>query len=150
MATFVLHAFASTRSNVALVALAACLIAGCSDSSANWTPITGKVLIDGKPLAHGVVRFAPHGARQSMGALDERGNFTLGSYEADDGAVVGTHRVSIVAREQISETRARWYAPKHYASYQTSGLTVEVTDSSEPVVIELTWGNRRGPFVETD
>jgi len=85
-----------------------------------------------------------------MGALDETGSFTLGSYAADDGAVFGTHRVSVVAREQISETSARWYAPKHYSSYQTSGLKVEVTDSGEPVVIELTWGKRKGPFVETD
>jgi len=151
MATLVLRLFGSTRSNVALVGLAACLMAGCSDSSStHWTPVMGRVIIDGKPLTHGVVRFAPQGARQSMGALDETGNFTLGSYEADDGAVVGTHRVSIVAREQISETKAKWYAPKHYSSYQTSGLTVEVADSSEPVTIELTWGKRSGPFVEID
>ncbi len=110
----------------------------------------GRVLIDGKPLTRGVVKFAPQGERQSMGALDETGSFTLGSYAADDGAVVGTHRVSVTSREQISETRARWHAPKHYSSYQTSGLTVEVTDANEPVTLELTWGGRGGPFVETD
>ena len=127
-----------------------CTTTGCGDRGAQWSPVTGKVLIDGAELPYGVIRFAPERGRQSMGAIEPDGTFTLGSYNADDGAIVGTHRVAIVAREQIGLRKARWHAPKRYASYQTSGLTVEVTEANEPVTIELTWGNQKGPFVETD
>ena len=127
-----------------------CMTAGCGDRGAQWSPVKGRVLIDGKELSYGVVRFAPENGRQSMGAIEPDGTFALGSYTDDDGAIVGTHRVAVVAREQIGLRKARWHAPKRYASYQTSGLTVEITETNEPVTIELTWGNQKGPFVETD
>jgi hypothetical protein len=113
-------------------------------------PVSGQVTIDGKPLTTGVVRFAPEGGRASQGAIDKQGRFTLGSYEAADGALLGSHRVMIVAREQLTDTTCRWYAPKHYASFHTSGLTAEVRGPTADLKLELTWGNQKGPFVERD
>ena len=104
-------------------------------------PVSGKVLIDGKPLTHGYVRFAPDGSRPSMGRLDENGNFRLTCYEPGDGAVVGRHRVAIMSHEPVgSGNQIKWHAPKRYENYATSGLTEEVTEPTDSLVINLTWG----------
>lgn len=111
-------------------------------------PVAGQVLIDGQPLTRGVIRFAPEGGRGSMGAINGDGRFQLGSYAADDGALIGTHKVMIIAREQITETSAKWYAPKQYASFQTSGLTAKITKPTDDLKLELTWNGQKGPFVD--
>lgn len=121
---------------------------GCDDGrQEGFVPVSGKVLIDGEPLTTGVVKFAPHGGRQSMGAIESDGTFTLGSYKADDGALIGSHRIAVVAREQVNATTAKWFAPKKYSNYQSSGLTAEITEPTKGIELELTWGEQKGPFI---
>lgn len=123
-------------------------IAGCSDGRPELVPVTGRVTIDGEPLTRGVVRFATVGGRMSGGALDEQGKFTLTCFENSDGALLGQHRVTVSAMEPIGETRIRWFAPRRYSGFATSGLTETINKETESIQIELTWGNRKGPYVE--
>lgn len=120
---------------------------GCGDGRPRRVPVSGRVLIDGEPLAYGYIRFVPSGARASSAELNERGEFTLTCYQSEDGVVPGLHRVEVNAGETLSSTRVFWHAPKKYAQYRTSGLTQEIDNSTDSLVIELSW-NGGEPFVE--
>lgn len=130
------------RACFVLVLLVATL--GCSDGRPKRVPISGQVLIDGEPIKAGSIRFVPDGARPSASDLDAEGRFTLRCFEENDGAVIGTHRVEVAAREIIGES-VRWYAPKEYSDYRSSGLTVEVKEPNDALVIDLTWKGKKKP-----
>ena len=122
---------------------------GCDDRPVR-VPVSGKVLIDGEPLAYGAVIFVPEGGRQSSGILDANGSFKLTCFEKDDGALIGMHRVQVLAGDTINNTTTKWYAPKKYADRRTSGLVQEIKGPTDSVVIDLTWkGNSPDkPFME--
>jgi hypothetical protein len=130
--------------------LVTALVAGCSDGRPDRVPVSGQVLIDGAPLKRGYVRFVPKGARPSGGKLDENGRFTLESYDGGDGAVVGTHQISVAASEYVSASQTRWHAPKKYADYNASGLHWDIDGPTDSVVLNLTWaGDSHGkPYIE--
>jgi hypothetical protein len=62
--------------------------------------VSGRVLIDNRPLAHAEIRFQPTDGKDfpySVGFTDDQGNYTLRLENGSDtpGAVVGEHRVLI-------------------------------------------------------
>jgi hypothetical protein len=124
------------------------VIAGCSDGRPTRVPVSGRVLIDGKPLTHGYVRFAPADSRASTGSLDSEGRFVLSCFEPGDGCVIGAHKVTVMAQEPIGQEIIKWHAPKKYADPATSGLTQEITGPKDSIIIELSWGGQNGPFTE--
>jgi len=124
-------------------------VLGCSDGRPRRAPVSGQVLIDGKPLAYGSIRFMPVGARPAMAKIGPDGRFTLKTFKDGDGAVLGTHTVTITANEYLSETSCRWHAPKKYANPKASGLTETIDGPTDSLVIELTWDGGK-PFVERD
>lgn len=86
-------------------------VAGCGTGVA---PVSGKVMLDGKPLANAVVIFSPDreaGASGpgSQGKTDANGNFSLRLMTKDQaGAVVGKHKVTISLMEgEDSESSAK-------------------------------------------
>lgn len=121
---------------------------GCGDGRPKRVPVSGQVLIDGKPLDHGFIRVVPLGARPASGRIGPDGRFHLTTFEPGDGAVLGTHSVSVTAGEALSDTATRWHAPKKYSNTQTSGLTVTINGPTDSLIVELTWDGA-GPFVET-
>ena len=56
--------------------------------------------------------------------------------------------MQVSANEIISDSKIRWFAPKKYADFRRSGLEVEVTEPTDSLVIELTWGGRKGPYID--
>jgi len=143
--------FANSRQLRKLMAVAVpvfILIAltGCSDGRPTRVIVSGKVLIDGEPLRKGIVQFVSEGSRPSAGKLDKEGRFTLSCYEINDGIVPGTHQVMISAKEVLSESKVRWLAPPKYADYRKSGLSFEITEPTDDLTIEITWGGGK-PFV---
>src|SRR3954454_24249535 len=106
---------------LSLLFLMLVLSVGCSDGKPKRVPISGKVLIDGKPLTIGSIQFVPEGARSSGGAIDPDGHFVLSCYKPGDGAVIGAHRVRVTAAKNISEKELRWEAPKMYSDIASSG-----------------------------
>jgi hypothetical protein len=138
----------SEITTVCLLAVALLLAtAGCGDGRPKRVPVSGTVLIDGKPLAFGVVQFAPEGVRPSTGRLDSAGRFSLSSYEPDDGVALGKHKVMVDGSEPVGEDARKWHAPKHYASMKTSGLEIQIDGPRDDLRIELSWSGT-APFVE--
>ncbi len=117
---------------------------GCDDRPKR-VAVSGSVLIDGEPLTVGNIRFVPTGQRPSAGTLDENGRFTLTCFDGNDGTVLGTHRVQISASEIINGNKVKWHAPNKYSDFRTSGISVEITEPIDDLVIELTWDGEKKP-----
>ena len=107
--------------------------AGCSDGRPKRVEVSGQVLIDDEPVPAGSIRFVPEGARPSASDLDGDGRFTLRCFEENDGAVVGTHRVQVAARE-IEGGSVVWHAPQKYSDIESSGLTVEISEPTDSLL----------------
>ena len=120
--------------------LVAICVAGCGDGRPSRVPVAGQVLIDGKPLTRGDVSFISPVGRAAQGSLDNDGRFRLTCYEENDGALLGTHKVSITSALGMGPHATRWFAPKKYSDCRTSGLTQEITGPTEDMVINITWG----------
>jgi hypothetical protein len=134
----------------ALLTAAAIVVLGCGDKRPARVPVSGQVLIDGQPLTSGNIKFVPEGARASAGKLDAQGRFTLTCYDGEDGVVPGRHRAQISAMEVISASKVKWLAPPKYADFRTSGLEFEITEPTEDMKVNLTWGGSPPgkPFVQ--
>jgi hypothetical protein len=78
-------------------ALIASLAAGCGDGRKS-APVSGKVTVNGQPLADIGVNFEPSGAgagQGSFGKTDAQGRYTLKFVDTDQtGALIGTHQVT--------------------------------------------------------
>ena len=124
-----------------LVPLYLLAVAGCGGSNrAETRKISGTVTLDGRPLTKGHVLFVPERGRAAKGPIQSDGTYTLGTYGSADGAVLGTHRVAVVCREEAPPIkdkdlgidislarRGRSLIPEHYSETATSGLTFKVT-----------------------
>ena len=75
------------------------MIAGCSGDDANLpttVPVEGTVAYNGAPLAGAQVAFWTEGAPKSAAGLtDAEGKFKLSMYGLNDGAMVGTHKITV-------------------------------------------------------
>jgi hypothetical protein len=137
----------STQALCAFVSVIGVLSTGCGDGRPDRVPVSGRVLIDGRPLERGHVRFYPSNHRAASAALGPEGRFSLTTYELHDGCVVGKHPVSVSGTELINSTTQRWYAPKKYAQAALSELEIDVTEPTDSVEIHLTWDGGK-PFDE--
>lgn len=135
------HLVARVAKNAGLLLVALMLLSaiGCGDGKPERATVAGTVLIDGEPLPKGNITFVPSGGRPSVARIQPDGSFELRCFDEDDGAIIGTHQVAISAKDIISEDNIKWYAPAKYSDYRDSGLTVEVTEATDDLVIELTW-----------
>lgn len=75
---------------------------GCSDTGRALAPVSGKVTLDGKPLAGGSVvcqPLAPPGSviagKGSSAFCDDEGRYELETIDGRVGSIVGEHRVRI-------------------------------------------------------
>jgi hypothetical protein len=74
------------------------LLVGCSGRSERPTtvPVRGRLTYQGKPVAGATVAFlAPGAPRIAVGKTDDNGEFRLMTFTPDDGAIVGTHIVTV-------------------------------------------------------
>jgi hypothetical protein len=125
------------------------LAAFCGCNKQTYVQVSGQVLIDGQPLAHGTIGFVPTKGRAARSNLDSNGRFTLMTYKPGDGVVLGTHRIEIKGVEQIgtNPVKFKWHAPEKYANFAESGLTEEITGPTDSIKIELKWPKGQKPFV---
>lgn len=80
----------------AAFAVASLLWAGCSHSGRTISPVRGQVTYQKKPVAGATVTFLCPGApRMAVGTTDENGNYQLTTFQPNDGAIVGTHVVTV-------------------------------------------------------
>ena len=126
------------------------LLTGC-DGRPTRVKVSGHITCDGKPIEHGGYTFKPvAGGRIAGGGMEEGGAYTVTMYEKGDGMPVGTYSVSINATEKLNPRTIRWHAPQKYADLETSGLTVEITESTSDLNFDLTWdGDKHSePWIE--
>ncbi len=104
-------------------------------------PASGTLTFNGMPLEYYQVSFFPENERPAIGITDSKGKFTLGTNSANDGAVVGKHRVAITylgkpsdnpeegIMEFSSPPPSKHKVPGKYNAPDTSGLTLEIPSS---------------------
>ncbi|TWU47667.1 hypothetical protein [Rubripirellula reticaptiva] len=120
---------------------------GCGGPASDVYPVNGIVQFpDGKLLRSGTVEFELIGQKDPITAtarISPDGTFTMGTYQADDGALVGNHRVVVLSDYEIGNGAERpGLIPESlldakYRSYRTSGLQVEVKPETNNVVLEV-------------
>lgn len=121
--------------------LAACAVALCAAGCGNEVElgtVTGKVTLDGKPLAGANVNFAPETGRGSNGKTDGEGRYEL-TYTIDkQGALVGKHTVRISTRV-VDQGTGKVIRPELVpAKYMQTPLTGEVKPGSNQIDLKLT------------
>jgi len=121
-------------------------IIGC-DRPSNIVPVTGTVLLDGKPLEGAAVLFHPEAdERPAVGITDNLGNFHLTTRTQGDGGRVGLNRVSITKErndptKHDAEEESQNFTlvtPPQYASPDLSGLEINVSPGMDPIIFKLT------------
>lgn len=97
-----------------LIAICLCTVpamVGCGSSEFETASVTGTVTSGGQPVDAGTIVFTPVASgdnnlvgKPATGYIRSGGFFTLSTYGNEDGAVVGTHKVTVQGVEgQIEE-----------------------------------------------
>ncbi len=128
----------NTAQAVVPIAVALLLtLVGCSDGRPDRVPVSGRVLLDGKPLTVGFVRLVPPDARAATGRIGEDGSFHVTTFDTGDGAVTGAHKVAVVAYDENSPGEYRPLIPDKYVRPETSGLEIQIDGPTDDLIIEL-------------
>src|SRR5262245_50126462 len=78
-------------------------LAGCGpDNGLTLGRVHGTVSVEGEPVRFGYVTFLPDSAAGTNGppatsSIGEDGSFVISTEQSDDGAIVGTHKVAVIA-----------------------------------------------------
>jgi hypothetical protein len=85
------------RSQFALLLAALLGLSGCSGADRPKTyAVEGQVAYNGKPLEGATVSFwAETSPRAAVGTTNAEGKFTLSTFELEDGAIAGLHKVTV-------------------------------------------------------
>ena len=146
----------------AVVSLVAAATLGCGKpSGVSFAPVTGRVVVNGQPLAAGTIHFFPDESKgtkgpMSTGALQSDGSYTLRGPGLNVGAMVGNHRVYltlplqdqmptpvpvVVNGEVVVQTLPREPAagnggqiPKKFLQPETSAWTATVAEGKANVL----------------
>jgi len=86
------------------------MLAGCGSNKI--APVSGRITLNGNPLANASVTFAPIGGKDkpepgpsSAGTTDSDGRYSLKLIGQDGrGAVIGKHKVRIALNEELDTT----------------------------------------------
>ena len=121
-------------------------LAGCGGS--RTYPVAGQLVwSDGQPakelVGYTVTFESVESQVGSDGVVRDDGTFTVSTYEPDDGAVPGQHRVAITAPDffhDIDKPRPKSLLPPRYQTLTGSGLEVSIKRTTEPIVLQLERG----------
>jgi hypothetical protein len=114
-------------------------VAGCGGTAPTpMHPVRGKVLFDGKPPAGALVVLHPLGpagaAPRPRAKVEEDGSFTVGTFDARDGAPAGEYAVTVQWWRSSATGKGSWQdeapprnrLPVHYSLTSSSGLRARV------------------------
>ncbi len=130
-------------------------LSGCSRAGGLVTyPVTGRVLVNGKPATAALVTFHPVGGSvdtpRPVARVGANGEFALTTRETGDGAPAGEYRVTVVwttvsaGKKQVSDgddVQVRNLLPANYGRPDATPLkaTVKAGDN-EPLTFEIKTG----------
>ena len=136
-------------SRAATIAIAAASVAcGCSRQTPVH-PVGGRVTLAGKPLVDAQISFRPAQGPEAFGVLDGEGRYRLSTRAAGDGAVAGTHAVTLsqvtvglalepgVPPKLEKPTPGAMPVPEKYLRAETSGLTATVVPGENTFDFDL-------------
>ena len=129
------------------LALICALFSGCSDGNQK---ASGVLLVDGKPVTSGSIRFYPvGGGRLATASVEADGSFIVSYRKPGDGLPVGEYKVAILCEEPIKTQsvgaddpkaieglsggplKTRPLVPRIYNEIETTPLRHTVTESSQ-------------------
>lgn len=122
-------------------------IAGCGSGRPKVVPVSGQVLMNGKPLtgSSGFVRVQPADGRAATGDINkEDGTFTLTTFEPGDGCMPGTHPAAVIVNVSVGP-KVISLIPEKYSDAKTSGLQVAIDKKTDSLKIELTGELKAAP-----
>jgi hypothetical protein len=121
-------------------------LSGCGGNAFPIAPVSGKITLDGKPLAGARIGFEPQPIGNSLESgpgsyakTDEQGRYTLKALNGQEGAVVTTHDIWIrtfvakADRGDLTIAAAKERVPARYNDSSTLTFTVpeEGTDAAD-------------------
>jgi hypothetical protein len=129
---------------VFFAALVVLSLTGCGERRSGTAIVRGKVTLNGKPVPNGTVNFIPEMGPSATGEIQPDGSYTLTTYKPGDGAVLGAHKVVIVAMADnagmLPEARSPLpppIVPVKYTSPATTDLTAQVEDKENTIDFDL-------------
>lgn len=124
-----------------LAPLSLSLFAGCDPGGPETVPVSGKVTFAGKPVGEGTVKFwSDATGTMAVGQIGPDGSYKLTTHPNLDGAVLGTHKVTIRSVQTLGEgptERLLWLVPPRYDNRQQTPLTAEVKADSTTFNFDL-------------
>ena len=135
--------------------LLSCLIlSGCGDGRPETYPVHGRVTWNGAPVTAGRITFHPTEGRPALSSIESDGSYQLTTFEPGDGALAGSHQVTILAMESSGEGGnqdptaegaevtyriggVKWVVPQEYARETSTPLTAEVDVQSNTIDFDL-------------
>jgi hypothetical protein len=149
-------------SRIAWLAIAAASLACGCDRGPVVAKVSGRVTFAGKPVTRGQIMFQSDLGRPAIGEIGPDGGYSLTTYDAGDGAIVGNHVVTITATKigpsslivasLDDEVRAaskggygkvlvpgavEWLVPEPYSRRQTSPLRAVVTKENNVIDLDI-------------
>jgi hypothetical protein len=125
---------------------------GCSNGNPKTYDVHGVVSFpDGAPLTKGTIEFESLDTETPLTArseIAEDGTFELGTFDADDGAVAGRHRVVVVSNHEIGtgaerpDQLERPTLHPRFADFKTSGLEFEVKPDENEFTVAVEYAPR--------
>ena len=126
-------------------------IVGCGDPAVSYAPVTGRVTLDGQPVANAKILFVPVRYRNTQqevlpfayGTTDEDGHYTLRSDGNHRGAVAGQHLI-FVSTKYVPTDEKDGKANPESSSAQKSEPRDETIPARYNVESKLTRTVKRG------
>ncbi len=121
-------------------------VCACGSGRPDTFATKGKVVFaDGSPLAGGTIMFqsSGHGDQvfNARGLIKQDGTFQMTTFDSNDGAVAGEHKVLVREAAPASDfappsATAKLVDPR-FMSFDTSGLTVNVKEENNDLTIKI-------------
>src|SRR5262245_21976609 len=120
------------------------LLVGCGGDRPRTAVVQGKVTFRGKPVPNGTILFHPASGPTAQGEIRPDGTYRLTTFREGDGAVLGKHKVVIVAMQdtggRLPEERTPLpppIIPEKYTSIGTSDLRADVKEGENTLDFDL-------------
>jgi hypothetical protein len=117
-------------------------VLGCGDASPVLTPVTGRVTLDGRPLADAVLEFVPAGGSPSFGRTDAAGRYELWFAHRRPGGMAGLNLVRVLPALAENEAGGLDEAsdvliPAQYTQQPRLECTVEQDPAGQTIDFQL-------------
>jgi hypothetical protein len=122
------------------------MLSGCGHSGVNLHPVSGKVTLQGKPVAAGFIRFSnPQAGVDIMAPLHSDGSYAVALAQGA-GLPEGNYQVAVAPpRNEVplgpikTHPKPKIYRdiPEKYRSPSTSGLTLTVKSDNGPFNVDM-------------